>query len=215
MISTLIALPYEIARLPLAVVDDKLLDRLPESSAPRVVLDRTLGSADKVAGALLRNPGIAQRGAERVERSTKLATAARLEKKADARREQAAETGAAGRKEAAQKREAARDRAVSAVVEAEEAEIRGKQQAEAEAERTAAAKKAAADQRAAVRTEQAEKRKASVTSAAEAKKKASQRRTKSELDDARESKKSAAEERADAERLSELTDAKKKARKQG
>ena len=58
MISTLIALPYELARLPLAIVDNGLSSRLPETSGPRVALDRAIGSADKLAGALLRNDQI-------------------------------------------------------------------------------------------------------------------------------------------------------------
>lgn len=61
MISTLVSLPYEIARFPLALVDSRLSDRLPEASTPRVTLDRALGSADKIAGKLTGNRDIAQR----------------------------------------------------------------------------------------------------------------------------------------------------------
>src|SRR3712207_6409990 len=90
MISTLIALPYELARKPLAAADAKLSDRLPENVGNRI--GWALGSADKVAGTLLANPEIAERGAERVERATKLLTAAKLERQALARREQADQT---------------------------------------------------------------------------------------------------------------------------
>ena len=55
--------------------------------------------------------------------------------------------------------------------------------------------------------------KARVDSAAEAKKKAAQRQAKSELDQARETKRAAAKTRADADRLSDLTEAKKQERK--
>ena len=65
MIRTLIALPYELARLPLAIVDRNVADRLPETSASRVTLDRAIGSVDRVAGAVLRNEDIARRGADR------------------------------------------------------------------------------------------------------------------------------------------------------
>ena len=68
MISTLIALPYEIARLPIALVDKNLTDRLPATSGTRVGLDRAIGGADRVAGALLGNRSIAQRGADRLHR---------------------------------------------------------------------------------------------------------------------------------------------------
>ena len=81
MISTIIALPYEIARLPLVVLDTGL-SALPETSAPRVVVDRALGMSDKVAGTVLRNGGLAKRGSDRLERTEKLQSAARLEQEA-------------------------------------------------------------------------------------------------------------------------------------
>ncbi|MGI9155759.1 MAG: hypothetical protein ACR2FG_03870 [Marmoricola sp.] len=214
MISTLIALPYELARLPLLIVDNSLSDRLPETSGPRVTVDRAIGSADKLAGALLGNRDIARRGADRIERSDKLLTAARLEREAATRREQARETAAAGSREAAQKRKAAQDRAASGLDEADAAEARGKQEAKAKAVKTASAKKAAANQRAASRAATVAQRKGRVDSAAEAKKQAAQRKTKTKLDDARETKQSAVAVRADAQRLSDLTEAKKRKRKQ-
>lgn len=214
MISTLIALPYEVARLPLVIIDKNLSEKLSETSGPRVTLDRVIGTADKLAGALLGNRDIANRGTDRLERSEKLLTAARLEQQAAASREQARETVTAGRKKAAQKRNAAQDRVTSGLDEADAAEARGKQEAKAEAAKTASAKRKAADQRSAGRTATVEQRKGRVDSAAEAKKQATQRRTKAELEDARETKQSAAEARADANRLGDLTEAKKQDRQQ-
>ena len=214
MISTLIALPYEVARLPLTIADNGLVQRLPETSGTRVTLDRAIGSADKLAGTLLGNRDIAQRGTDRIERSEKLLTAARLEQEAAARREQARDTAAAGRRKATRKRKAAQDRAASGLDEADAAEARGKQQAKAKAARAASAKKAAADRRAASRTATVEQRKGRVDSAAEARKRSAQRKAKAELDDARKTKQSATEARSDAERLSDLTEAKKQERKQ-
>ena len=214
MISTLISAPYKLARLPLVIIDNTLSDRLSETSAPRVTLDRAIGSADKLAGALLRDEEIAKDGAKRIERSQKLVTAARLEQEADSRREQARETLTQGRQEAEQKRQAAQKRVVSGLNEADAAEARGKQEAKAKARKAANAKKSAAAKRAANRVSTVEQRKAQVDSAAEAKKKAAQRKAKAELDDASKTKQAAAEARADAERLSDLTEAKKQERKQ-
>jgi hypothetical protein len=213
MFSNLIALPYKAARLPLSIVDKAVGDRLPETSAPRVALDRTLGSADVFAGSVLRNPVIAQRGAERLDRSEKLLTAARLEQQAEARREQAVDTAVSGTKEAAQKRKAAQKRVASGLEEADAAEARGKQQAKAEAEKTAAAKKSAAQKRAQTKKSTAEQRKKSAESAADAKTKVAQRKARNELDAAREKKQAAAEARADADRLEELAEAKKQRRR--
>jgi hypothetical protein len=209
MLRKLIAVPYELSRLPLVLLDHGLSDRLPEDAAPRVTLDRALGSADKLAGALLGNPDIAERGADRIERSDKRVAAARLEQQADIRREQAREADAAGRRQAAQLRNAAQKKAASGIREADAAEAQAKQDARAKAARTASAKKAAANKRAATRTATVEKRKAQTNARVEAKKKAVQRRPKAELDDARKTKRAAAETRADADRLSDIADAKK------
>jgi hypothetical protein len=213
-INALIALPYELARKPAVLVDTGLAARLSEDSLPRLTLGRAIGSADIVVGTLLRNPDIARRGAERIERSSTLATAARLEEEAATRRDQARETVVSGREDAAKKREAARDRVTSGLAEAEVVEAQKKQEAEAGADRKAADKKAAADKRAAKRTATIEERKDRVETAAETKKKAAQRSARSELDEARESRQSGAEARADAERLGDLTEAKKQARQQ-
>lgn len=214
MISTLIALPYELARLPFTTVDQRLSRRLPETSLPRTTLDRAIGSADRLAGALLRNDQIAARGADRIERSAKLAQAARFEDQADAQREAARDAVETGRQEAAQKREAAAERASSGLAEAKKAEAKGKQQATANAKKTAAAKKKAADKKAATRTETVEQRKKRVDATAEAKKKAARDEAKADLADARKSREAAADSLADAEVLSDLTEAKKAERKQ-
>lgn len=215
MIATLIALPYELARKPLVLIDESLSDKLPETFGPRVTLDRAIGSADKLAGSLLGNRKIAKRGAERIERSDKVLMAAHLEQEAVTRRAQAQETADAGRREAAQKRKAAADRVASGLDEADATETRGKQEAKAKAAKAAAAKKAAADRKAASRNDTIEQRKKRVDSAAEAKKQAAQREAHAKLEVARENTKSAAEARSDAERLNDLTEAKKQQRKQG
>ncbi len=214
MISKLIALPYEVARLPLVVAEKNLLAPLPEASAPRVVLDRTIGSADRLAGTLLGNPAIAQRGNDRIEQTDKLVTAARLEKKATLRRDKASAVVGAGREEATEKRQAARERVASAVDDADTVEARGKQQATAKAAKAEAAKERAADRRSEARTESAERRKKNAESAAESKQRSAQSKASSQAQESLETKSEAAAERADAERLSDLTEAKKRQRTQ-
>lgn len=214
MIKRMIALPYELARLPVAAVGDRLTERLPEDSAARLTLDRTLGSADRLAGTVLGNRTIADRGTERLARSSRLATAAGLEDEAELRRQQAEETARDARQQAAAKRKAAQEQASSGLDEAAGAEARGKQQARAGARRTAAARKAAADKRAASSEAAAQQRRTRADAAARAKKKAAQAKAKAELDEARQNKQDAAAARADAERLSDLTEARKQERKQ-
>ena len=214
MISTLIALPYKLARTPLVLIDSTLSERLPETSLPRVTLDRVIGSSDKFAGALLGDQEIAGRGADRIERSDTLRKAAKLEQEAATRREQAQDNLADGREEAEEKRKAAEDRISRSLDEADAAEARGKREARAKAKKAAAAKKATADQKAASRNATIEQRKQRVASAAEAKKKTAQRQAKAKIDDARKADQTAAESRADAERLSHLTEVKKQERKE-
>ncbi|MGY2876245.1 hypothetical protein ACVW00_003435 [Marmoricola sp. URHA0025 HA25] len=214
MISTVIALPYELARLPLALVDEKLSERLSETSIPRVALDRALGSADRLAGTVLGNPEIAGRGAERLARSRTLVTAAKLEGRAAGKRQQAREVVEAGFEEAARERDEAEGRVVAGLEEADSVEARGRQQARAGARKTAAGKKAAADRRAESRTRTVEQRKKNVESAAGARKKAAQLKAANELDEARQAEQKASEKHADAERLGDLAEATKAQRTQ-
>ena len=214
MIKNVIALPYELARLPFVLLGENIGERLPESSRPRVALDRAIGSADRLAGTVLHNPGIAQRGAERLDRTEKLATAARLEHEASQRRAQAEDAASAGREEAARKRAAAQQHADSGLQEADAAEAEAKQQARDEAAEAAARKKAAADEKAASRAAAVEQRKEHAEAAAEAERAAARRQAKDDLDAARETSQAADEARVDAERLEDLTESKKQARKQ-
>lgn len=79
VIATVIALPYEIARTPLAAVDRRLSQLLPETSGPRVALDKAIGTADRLAGTVLLNSDIARRGSERLERTEARLAEARVE----------------------------------------------------------------------------------------------------------------------------------------
>ena len=214
MISTLIALPYKIARAPLAFVDNTLADHLPETSMPRTTLDLVLGSTDKFAGALLGDERLGRRGAERIERSDTLRKAARFEHHADARRKEAKQTVTAARDEAERKRDAAQDRAAESLEVADVVEAREKREAKAEARSTAAAKKRAADEEAKQRTATIEQRKRRASSTADAKKKATQRQAKKKIDHARASQQAAVHDRAEAEQLENLVDAKRQSRKE-
>lgn len=214
MISTLIALPYAAARLPLTVIDRGLTSRLPESSAVRLTVDRTLGTADRAAGTLLHHDALAARGTARIERVDALVEAARLQKQADERRAAAERVAADGRREAERKRREAAERVASGASEATRAEEQGKEQAARKAQAETSEKKVAADEVAARRTETVEQRKKRVVKAAEAKKKAARTKAKAGLDEAAKAKDASAEAHADAEVLDDLVEAKKDERAQ-
>ncbi len=192
--TNVLSTPYKLARLPLSLFDSTVTERLPEGSAPRLVVDRAIGSADRLAGSLLRDPAIAERGAARLERSHRLATATHLEERAAAKRAQA------------------EDRAVTGLERADEAEEQGKQQARAEADEAEARKKAAAEKRAAARKDAASQRKEREKAAARTQRSSAQAKAKDRLEDAGETKKSARGKRAESERLDELADTKKRQR---
>jgi hypothetical protein len=214
MISTLVALPYKIARAPLSLVDSTLSPRLPETSAPRTTLDLVIGSTDRLAGALLRDEGLARRGEERLERSDTLRKAAKLEHEADAKLKQAEHAAASGHQEAQRKRQAAEDRVDESLQVADVIEADDKREAKAEAKKEAAAEKRAADRKAEASTSAIEKRKQRVTAAAEAKQKAGQRQAKSMFDEAREAERDATQSRSDAAQLAHLVETKKQQRKE-
>ena len=46
-------LPYQLARRPLDLVDEKLMHRLPEGTPPRVLFDRVLETVDRIATRIL------------------------------------------------------------------------------------------------------------------------------------------------------------------
>ena len=213
MISTLIALPYKIARAQLSFVDSTLSQRLPETSVPRTTLDLVIGSTDKLAGALLRDEELGRRGADRIERSETLRRAGQREREADTQRQQAEDVAVAGQEEAERKRKLAEDRAAESLDVADVIEAREKRQAKAQAKKSVAARQRAADQEAERRNVTIEQRKQRVSSQADAKKKAAQRQAKTKIDEARKAEQEAAQTRADAERLANLTEVKKQERK--
>ena len=195
MTNNLLTIPYKLARLPIGLVDERVTERLPEGSAPRTAIDRALGSADKLAGSLLRDPDLAARGAERIERSERLAAAAHLEAEAEALREDA------------------QDRASAGLQDADEIEERRSAQAREAADQEAERKKAAAAKRAEARRADAEKRKQREQEAAEATKQSAQDDAKQRLEDAAQTTRSARSKKVDAEQLEELADAKAEQRR--
>ena len=61
----LIAIPYVLVRVPLAVLDAQVIQRLPDDSPPRLVFDRQVHSLDRFVRQLLQpepgaRPGVAE-----------------------------------------------------------------------------------------------------------------------------------------------------------
>jgi len=213
MISTLIALPYKIARAPLSFVDSTLSQRLPETSVPRTTLDLLIGSTDKLAGALLGDEELGRRGVDRIERSDTLRRAAQRQAEADMQRKRAEDVAVAGHEEAERKRRVAEERAAESLDVADVVEARERREAKDDARKSVAARQRIADQEAQNRSSSIEQRKQRATSEAEARKKTAQRQASKKIGEARQTEQDAAQTRVDAEHLAKLAEAKKRERK--
>ena len=211
---TLLAVPYKFYRLPLAVVDEQVARRLPADSALRLVFDRALGSYDWLAGRLLGDVAVAERGSDRIARSAKLAGAVALERDAAAYRDQAAEEIGSGQRSAAAKREKARQRLADGLDEANARERQGKQRAAAQARADATRGK----QQAAARTKQRvgaiQQRLQKADAVTDVKLQQTRRGADAKLDQARATKAAANSARARADQLGQLAATKRNSRNQ-
>lgn len=206
--------PYHVTRVPLSVLDATVAPRLPEDSAPRIFIDKAIGSFDQTAGRLLSNEAITQQGTDRLERAAKLTKAVALEKKAVQTRDDAAAVADSGRRKAAQQAQKAKDRVDEALSEAERTEQEGKQRAAEQARELAAKKKKQAAARKQQQQDAVQQRLKNAESNANAKLSKAQQAAKAELDDSAQKRAGAAEKRDAAHQLSELTNAKRQARTQ-
>ena len=204
---------YQIARLPLQLIEDQVVARLRSEGPARLLYERSLGALDATVGKLLGDPQLEKRGAALVERSNALSKAAKLDATATRNREQADAKLAATHDEVVtdinEARDATRRRAVQARTNAEQ---RKRAADEAAEKRTVAAKKQA-DEAAAQRNKAAEtvkRQEEAKIGAAEAR---ATKAAESKLDDAQAKRSEAASKRAQADRVEELANIEKQKRR--
>jgi len=123
-VRTLMYLPYQAARAPLALLDAQLVRRLRDDSSPRLALEQVLGSIDEVAGRLLKDENIERRGTDLRHRAGKVIHARQLEHQAAARRAGATQTLQKARLKAAKSRTYAQNRQRESLREAAENEAK-------------------------------------------------------------------------------------------
>ena len=206
---TLCTAPYKLARLPWTVVDQQVAQRLPADFAPRLVFDRALGSWDQLAGRLLRDGDLAAQGRQRIARSDDLAEAIRLERSAAAHREQAAEVGSAASAKAEEKRTEAAQRFAEGQHEADATERQGKKLATTRARKKAAADQQDIDQLTEQRVTSIQDGLKKVDAVTDAKLRQARHTAAAKIDDAAATADDAASARADADKLSNLSAAKR------
>jgi hypothetical protein len=210
---TVLRVQYQIARIPLQLVEEQLVARLDSDARLRLFYERSLGALDAVAGNVLDSPRLAQRGATKIERSEKLMRAADLDAVANA-------TVAHANSELKD----ARGAATQAVEDAQAEKARGAKQAQDSAEERKRAARETADQRADAAKKQADETAAQRKGAADAAKrvehavirageKLAEVDAQAKLDEAQDNRSVAARKRADADRLEDLADEEKAKRR--
>jgi hypothetical protein len=103
---------YQLARVPLQLIEDRVVSRMAEESAARLLYERSMGRLDVAVGSALGASDVQRRGAALIERSDALGRAALLDTAADRAVEQAkadvkdaSEAATAVREEAAAERQ--------------------------------------------------------------------------------------------------------------
>ena len=206
---------YQIARLPLQLIEDRVASRLGSEVPARLFYERSLGALDATVGNLLGDRELAKRGAALVERSNTLSKAAQLDATATRNREQADAKLEASRDDVLTDLKQARDATEQQAVEARANADQRKRVADEEArKRTAAAKKQAEDA-AAQRQKTAETAKRQEEAKIRATEQMATNAAKSKLDDAQVKRGEAASKRAQADRIEETAGIEKQKRRSG
>lgn len=209
---TLLLVPYQLIRQPLALVDSQIARRLPGESRPRLMFDSALGSFDQLAGRLLDSTALVQQGVDRVDRADKTKSASLLEREAADLRQAAGDTARQGAEEAEAKAEQAQRLATRGARASRSAEREGKQAATAAARKQAARDKKQAEARAQQRIESAERRREQAEAKASARTAQAAKDAKAKLGNVTQGRTEAAAARRDADRLGDLADAKRRNR---
>jgi hypothetical protein len=204
---------YQIARIPLQLIEDQMATRLYAEAPVRLFYERSLGSVDAAIGNLLGDPKLKQRGTALVERSDALSRAAKLDAEATARREQADAKLDATHDDVVTDIQEAREATEQEAIDARITAAERKRAADDAAEKRAAAAKKQADDFAAQRKNAAQTAKRQEENKIRAAEKNATEAAKAKLDDAQTKRSEAERKRAQADRVEELAEAEKQKRK--
>jgi hypothetical protein len=136
---------YQLVRLPLQVIEDRVIVRMGAEAPARLFYERSLGVLDATVGHLLGDLKLQKRGSALAERSDTLTRAARLD---------AAATQKEGHADAELK--AKRDKVIDNQKQAHEAKERGVEEARSEADKRKRAAEGVAQKRTAAAMQQAD-----------------------------------------------------------
>jgi flagellar biosynthesis GTPase FlhF len=200
---------YQVARLPLQLIEDQVMTRLDPETPARLFYERSLGQLDVTVGGALGATELRERGSALVERSNALLRAVQLETAASETTREADADFQQAHAEARQDLEEARTNREQEVKEARSAALQRKKAAEEAKQKRTQAAKAKTDEVAAKRTQAAEsarqQKEAVINTAEQAKTKAA----RAKLDDAQETRVEAAEKIVEADQIEEWAEAEK------
>ena len=206
-------LQYQIARLPLQLIEEQLAARLAAEAPARLFYERSLGALDVTVGNLLDVPELRRQGTALVKRSSILSEAAHLDATATRNREQADTKLEDARDEVVTDLTEARDATEQQVVEARTEADQRKREADAAAEKRTAAAEKEADKAVAQRQKSAAAVKRQREAQVRAVEQAATVAAESKLKDAQAKRSAAASKRAQADQVDELADVEKAKRR--
>ncbi|KUI35976.1 IF2 family translation initiation factor [Mycobacterium sp. IS-1590] len=205
-------LQYQVARVPLQLIDDRFVARMDDEAPARLFYERSLGMLDTAVGAALGDHELQKRGATLVERSDALRRAAELDAAADENVKQAGRELNVTREKALQDKQEAFEETEA---EARQARTEAQQRKRAAVEK--AEKKIVEDKKKA--DEIAEQRKKNVETAErreeeqiEAAERSAAKVASVKMADAQDKRVHAAATRAQADKIDDLADAEKEKR---
>ncbi|WP_025737382.1 hypothetical protein [Mycobacterium genavense] len=203
---------YQVARYPLRLLEDVFFTRISNEAPARLLYERSVGTLDATVGNALGDPELARRGEALVERSDTLGRAAKLDAKAETRRQQADGKLKAARASAIEERQEAQQATKQEIKLARQTVQDRKREAIDSAQKQSVAAKRRADQAAAERKEMAESARRQVENRTHAVDRAAAKAAESKVDDAEDKLAGAARKRSEADRLEQLADAEKEKR---
>ncbi|BBZ59890.1 hypothetical protein [Mycolicibacterium monacense] len=205
---------YQIARIPLQVIEDRVVARLDAEAPARLFYERSLGMLDLAVGNALSAPEVEHRGAALIERSEALRRAAQLDETATEVHQQAEANLESTREQAKREQMQAEQDREREIKESRETASERKQNAVQTAQKKAADAKQQADQIAAQRVKSAEAARRQEEAVISATERSIEKVAQGKLDDAADKAGNAAAKRAQADRVEDLAETEKEKRQQ-
>lgn len=203
---------YQVARVPLQLIDDRFVARMDDEAPARLFYERSLGMLDTAVGTALGDRELQKRGATLVERSDALRRAAELDAAADENVKQAGRELKVTREKALQDKQKAFEQTEAEARQARTEAQQRKRAAVENAEKKIVEDKKRADEIAEQRKKNVETAKRREEEQIDAAERTAAKVASVKMADAQDKRVDAATTRAQAEKIEDLADAEKEKR---